>query len=189
MSDRLNRHLSPDDDEQFELHPPIKDEDEQATAVTRLRSEDEANQTKDESEKIRLVDYILRSAPLVLPSPEFAERVIEAIRKQDLQNMNRYTASGLVLGLGVAAGVIVYITAFTLITGVNILLNWTSFYRNMVLAFGSLSNSLSTTLSDFNSLVSDSPLLVALSLLSIPLGIVWWRLMHRLLSPVEGEIS
>lgn len=142
---------------------------------------------EDEQEQhLSFIDHLLQSAPLVIPKPEFAERVVEAIRNRDLPNLNRYSATGLILGLGTASGVVIYLLIAVGLAIINLIINWNSIYRGLVWGTGSLVNQLYGGLRDFNMAVTDSPVLITLGILSIPLGFIWLRLFSQM-QYVEAE--
>ncbi|MFP4322239.1 MAG: hypothetical protein ACLFTK_07290 [Anaerolineales bacterium] len=139
----------------------------------------------EQAQRLNLVDHLLRTAPLVLPHPEFAERVMLAIRERELAAMNRYTALGIILGLTATFVIAGLFMAGMGVTVVNVLFNWTEFYQNLVLGVGVFSNWVVDTLQTTRQNATDSPVGLALAVLSVPLVWVWWRVMRNVLR--EGE--
>jgi hypothetical protein len=138
----------------------------------------------DTAARMRLVDHLMKSAPLVMPGMGFAERVIEAIRRQEIDPFNRDSAFGVILGLGVAAAVVVSaLSAFALVVA-NVVINWTRVYQWAVMGGGAVASTFTEAYDKTGSLLSDSPLIGVLMLLSVPLFCVWVGLM-LFLKPTE----
>ncbi len=138
-----------------------------------------------DEQRLSLVDHLLRTAPLVLPHPEFADRVMIAIRERELATLNRYTALGIILGLAAVVVVVVLFLAGVGVTLANIVFNWTAFYQNIVLGLGMLSTLSGEGLDSLNQTAQDSPLMLGLGALSLPLLWLWWRVMKAVV--VEGD--
>ena len=161
-----------------------QDNDEEASAqeeleasVARLSASDDDH---DMALRLRRVEHLMRSAPLVRPSVDFAERVIEAIRRQEIDPFNRYSALGLIAGLGVAAAVVATMLSVFVLAVANVLFNWTQVYQLLVAGGGVFAE----IFDELGAPVGDSPLLGVLTLLSVPLFFVWLWLM-RVLKPSE----
>lgn len=133
----------------------------------------------EEQRRLSLVDHLLMTAPLVMPSAEFAERVMEALRQHDLQKINRYTAFGLALGLLIAASVVMSVVVGFIMGSVYIVLNWTATYQNLVEGAGMVNGSVGDLLTWMKPLTSGSPLSIAFGLISLPLAWLWLRIMRR----------
>jgi hypothetical protein len=150
-------------------------EPQEETAVSRLQAspEEEAQQ-----ERLRLVDQLLKKAPLVKPSVELAGRVVEAIRRQYI--INPITAIGMAFGMGSALLIAIILILSVLLGFLAIILNWTAIYQWLVKAAGTVPYGIDVLFSDLSQFIIDSPWLLALSILAIPLLTVWIWIMRRL---------
>jgi hypothetical protein len=176
MSQSFQPNFNPNEEPQ---NQPEAENLENATSRLSSTAED-----PELNRRLRLVDHLLSSAPLVLPGTEFAERVMEALRRHEYQNINRYTAFGLALGLIAAIVIVVSIVAGAFLALINILINWTAVYQALVEVGGTFNGAIADFPESLNQAVSDSPVGIALSLLSLPLTFVWLRIMRRVL---EGD--
>jgi hypothetical protein len=171
MSGEFDRKMDNDEDEMLELE----------ASVARLSTSGEDHDT---ATRLRIVDHLMMSAPLVRPGVDFAERVIEAIRHQDFDSFNRYSAFGMIVGLGVAAGVVISILSVFALVMANVVFNWTRVYQLAISLAGGVGGALANAYEWTGSLLNDSPVLGLLALASIPLFFVWvWLL--RVLKPSE----
>ncbi len=160
-------------DPRWEPEENFEEQADLGDSLSRLSAspDEEAMQTR-----LNLVDHLLRNAPLVKPSAEFAERVLEVLRR----NNRPFNAStGIGLAIGFSAVVLFSLTTLLIIIGIFalVLLNWTSLYQNFVLAIGSLGQTLRQAL---ESPQASSPLMVGLSLMAVPLAGVWLWVMRQL---------
>ena len=169
MSHELRHQL--DNDEENEYLPEQEG--------SRL-SDDAPNDRSDTLElRLRIVDRLLSTAPMLAPSAEFAERVIKAIReRRDVINWNAST--GLALGLMSIVIISLSLTVIGLLAIASLILNWTQVYQSLVIAGGEGSSVLATLLNDLQATVADSPFLLSLSFLSIPLSLIWVWVMRKL---------
>lgn len=155
-----------------ELHDPI----------ARLSASAESEEMQ---QRISLLEQWLRTTPLVAPAADFAERVVEAIRQRKLEPFNHNMATGIILGLSTAALLMLGLLIALVIAIVLIILNWTDTYQTLILAAGAVESTAVTIREAFNEGFAASPLMTALSVLSVPLFFVWMWLMRRL-TPLEA---
>lgn len=169
---------------------PPQAETELGASIARLSSpsdeQAEGEIDHDLQRRLHMVDHLLRSAPLVGPGVDLAERVISALRRQDGVKINRYTASGIIIGLGAAGVIATWLMVGLITTAVGVALNWTSVYQALLMLGGVANRAIRDLFTSMTNPDTSSPLMVGFSLLSIPLLIVWLRLMRRFASS-EGE--
>lgn len=145
-------------------------EEVQEASLSRLSASPEEEQLH---RRLALVDHLLRNAPLVKPSTEFAEKVIEAIRRRASKPFDRNIATGIILGLGSISALIAFSIIGLITFLLAILLNWTSVYQNLVMAAGNLRITLLDINDWMDSRLNTSPLMAVLSFAAVPMSIVW----------------
>jgi hypothetical protein len=160
----LTPQWTPDDDELLESAAP-----DPSLARLSAAPEEEASH-----HRLALVDQLLRHAPLVKPSAEFAEKVIEALRRRASKPFDRNIATGIILGLGSISALITFTLVGLLSLLVAILLNWTSAYQNLVVLAGNVRLVLLDINQWLDSRLNTSPLVLVLSLGALPLSLLWW---------------
>ncbi|HLA42114.1 MAG TPA: hypothetical protein VJZ27_01690 [Aggregatilineales bacterium] len=185
MNSEFDPRLENDDNAEQKLYTEQNHEQANLQAsVSRLSQRSEGTESDDYnhqiSHRLRLVDHLLMSAPLVLPSAEFAERVIEAVRRYRAESFNRYTAFGMILGLGSAATVAISLMIAGILVIANIILNWTEVYQNLVLFAGLVVHEVTELFSGVNGSLPGSPVISVLTIASLPLFVVWLYIMRRL---------
>jgi len=188
MSGEFDPILDNDDNEILEGR------DELEASVARLSSTSDtlgtsstsgtSEEDHDTATRLRIVDHLMMTAPLVMPGVDFAERVIDAIRRQDFDTFNRYSAFGMIVGLGVAVGVVISILSVFALVMANVVFNWTRSYQVGISLAGGVSGTFTGAYDWTGNLLSDSPVVGVLALASIPLFFVWIWLM-RVLKPSE----
>ena len=182
MNEEFNRKLDNEEEEMaLPLHDNEASQEDLNASLARLSLPDEAPESEEDHDTaLRMVEHMLMTAPLVRPSVDFAERVIEAIRRQEIDPFNRNSAFGLVLGLGVAAAVVISVlSAFALLLA-NVLVNWSRAYQLIVQGGGMTIGLFTDTYDQTGELLNDSPVIGLLALASVPLFFVWVWLMRRL---------
>lgn len=129
--------------------------------------------------RMRLVDQMMLNAPEEAPRPGFAMRVLEAIRQS--QAMRTHGGLGVLIGLGMALALVTTIVSVAGILLIVALANWTVVYQILLQFMGDSSGLVVGLLDWLNGIIDDTPLIPLLSLLSIPLFLVWLSVMRRLL--------
>ena len=136
-------------------------------------------------EKLRQTDLLLRSTPMVRPSPDFGARVMAAISALGVPDaVRRYFSVGVALGLAVAAVLTVPLLSALLIFTVRTLVEPAA----IAAILGSLTGIVSTVMGLVNStgqalndFVTETPVVPALLTTAIPLGmlcawLIWYLL-------------
>lgn len=185
MTDQFSRQHDHEDEEALfaqsqEQAQPEADTTPQTDSVSRLApSEAEAEAVEDMQERLSLVDHMLRAAPWVLPSSDFAERVLEAIRQRNPNTFDRYSALGIVIGFTAATSVVLAVLGGLLLGIAVVIWNWTTVYQALVSLAGIFTTLATLTSDELFSYVVDNPWIAALTLLAIPFALVWYQLLRR----------
>lgn len=170
----LQHQLSNDDEFSPEEDPQV------------LEQADEKQPSEDNLEmRLRIVDHLLSTAPMLAPSVDFAERVMRTLRERQSE-MNWSASTGLALGLSmfVLMGVGILLAGIAAI--INLILNWTTVYQQLILGGGDLSNLVGEVIDNLQHTAFESPILPLLTLLSLPLFYVWLRVMRYLVPNDES---
>jgi hypothetical protein len=148
---------------------------QEEAAVSRLRAspDEEAMQSR-----LRVVDQLLHRAPLVKPGVAFAERIIDRLRRR--QTINHQVAAGMALGMSAAMIIVSTLIAALLLAILAIIINWTSIYQGFLAIAGAATYVSDLVFEKVSQAISESPMLLALSLASIPLLIIWLWIMRRI---------
>lgn len=135
---------------------------------------------------LRKTDELLRTTPMVRPSPHFVQRVMEAIATLPLPGLARRELSvGLVLGLVAAALLAIPVLAVMFFLLVSVFSNPGTFNTLLQAGMDILTYSLNLAADIAEQLrawLSSSPLLALLMVLVVPLSGVWGWLMWRVWS-------
>ncbi|MBZ0305599.1 MAG: hypothetical protein K8I82_05980 [Anaerolineae bacterium] len=167
----MNSEFQPqtqDDDPNF---APQEREDESSERLARLQaSPDEENLPI----RMRLVDQLLAHTPMALPRPDFAFRVMAALKERTPYILKPHVGLGLALGLSVSAGFAVLMMVVALLLILLIVLNWSDVYEVLARALGEVGTTLGSLLDDIGQLISDAPpLAVIITLLALPAFLLW----------------
>jgi len=146
---------------------------------------DESGEAAAAWERLRQTDELLRTTPLVAPSPGFTSRVMAALAAMPLPGFaHRQPGIGIALGLLIAALITVPIFAglfFVLLTVITDPGSIRSILQAVLNAVGYLMSLVSDLAGEIRHMAEDTPVLAALVTAIIPLTLLWGWLIWSLL--------
>lgn len=172
------RPQTQDDDPNWQPEAqPAAAPDENAERLARLQA------SPDEEAlpmRMRLVDQLLAHTPMVIPRPDFAFRVMAALKERAPYILKPQAGLGLALGLSVSAGFAVLMIVGALLMLLLLVLNWSEVYEIVALALGEIGTFLGSIIDEIGRLVNDAPpAAVVITLLALPALVVWIWWMRR----------
>lgn len=124
--------------------------------------------------RMRLVDQLLAHTPMAMPRPDFALRVMAALKERTPYILKPHVGLGLALGLSVSAGFAVLMMVVALLLIVLIVLNWSDVYEALALALGEIGTTLGSLIDEIGQLIRDAPpAAVIITLLALPALLLW----------------
>ncbi len=158
-------------------------DEELAALQQRLEAAPEAS---EEADLLRKTDELLRTTPMVAPSPTFAKRVMEAIAALPLPGFaRRELNAGLALGLAAAAMLAIPVLAVVFFLLVSLLADPATFHMLLQTSIDVLTYGISLVADvaeQIRAWVTGTPLAVALLVLVVPLSVLWGWVLWLLLS-------
>jgi hypothetical protein len=146
---------------------------------------EESKEASDIWEHLRQTDELLRTTPLVAPSPGFASRVMAAIAAMPLPGfMHREPGIGIALGLLVAALVTVPVFSVLFFMLLTVLADPGTLHTLLQTVLGATSyviGLMADLAGEVEHMVSDTPVLAALLTTMIPVTLLWGWLIWSLL--------
>lgn len=170
---------------QHQLNSALDNELSEQELMALQEQIEDSSEAASHWEQLQKTDELLRTTPLVAPSSGFANRVMAALAALPLPAFaRRHPGLGIALGLAIAAFLAIPFLSVTLLVILSVLLNpgaVNAWLQTLFEAISYVIRLLAGVVGQFQSGLTNTPIMLALLTTMIPVTLLWiWLLWHLL---------